>query len=198
MIKEVEESYKKIDKHSASPTRATPLLTSIATRAWVPLISPMTRRSPLGSAFRSARLVRCHFESMYRSREWGFPGQPIPRQHHGPRAIDEVEEPIPPKKLQKCLGPADRHKRVPETAAPRESSGLLVIATPVPRFSGCTKICEFSAGANSSRENLVCLCQDGHRVITWKWWPEALPGLAKQAFATKDTAETALVSLRRP
>ena len=52
----------------------------------------------------------------------------IPRRRHGPRAIDEVEEPIPPKKLQKCLGPADRHKRVPENAAPRESSGLLVIA----------------------------------------------------------------------
>lgn len=64
-----------------------------------------------------------------------------------------------------------------------------MIATPAPRFSGCTKICEFSAGGNSSRENPVCLCQDGHRAITWKWWPEALPGLAEQAFAPKDTGE---------
>jgi hypothetical protein len=66
---------------------------------------------------------------------------------------------------------------------PRRGRAQDCWATPVPRFSGCTKICEFSAGANSSRENLVCLCQNGHRVITWKWWPEALPGLAVQAFA---------------
>ena len=114
----------------------------------------------------------------------------IPRRRHGPRAIDEVEEPIRPKKLQKSSARptvTNEFQRQPRRRragvsckdgfsqkrfrSDRQRERIFVriaavIATPVPRFPGCTKVCEFSA--NSSRENLVCLCQDGHRVITPK------------------------------
>jgi len=103
LIKDVEESYKKIDKLCEAEMRRFGLSLSLIVGFLTPLPVGLGEVLIFASDFTTSAWLR------------------IPRRRHGPRAIDEVEEPIPPKKLQKCLGPADRHKRVPETAAPRES-----------------------------------------------------------------------------